>query len=89
MPNYACIKDETVVNILVFEEDAVELKEQIRLELDYDLLVDINDQPVVVGDGYVNSDFVLSNPILEDDVTVIEEDPNAPVRLTGVPYIPE
>jgi len=88
MPNYACIKDETVVNTLVFEEDAVELMEQVKLTFDYDLLVDMGNQPVVLGDRYVNSAFVLSNPILEENV-VIEEDPNAPVRLEGVPYIPE
>jgi hypothetical protein len=88
MPNYACIKDETVVNTLVFEEDAVELREQVKLEFDYDLLVEIDDQLVVVGDGYVNSAFVLSNLPLDND-EVIEENPNAPVRLEGVPYIPE
>jgi len=77
MPNYACIKDETVVNTLVFEEDAVELREQIRLEFDYDLLVEIDNQIVVIGDGYVNSAFVLSTPTLEDDSTVIELDAEA------------
>ncbi len=90
MPIYACIKDEVVVNTLVIEENASELIDQLKLEFDYDLIVPTDDQPVVVGDGYVNAVFVLSSPVIDEvvnnDFEVME---NEPVRLEGVPYIPE
>lgn len=90
MPIYACIKDEVVVNCLVIEESASELRDQIKLEFDYDLIIDIGDQPVVVGDGYVDSVFVFNSPVTEEVVSEnYEVMENEPERLEGVPYIPE
>ena len=86
MPNYACIKNEEVVNTLVFDETAVELREQFILEFDYDLMVEIGDNPVVIGDGYVNSAFVLSNPILEgNSVDIALDAEEAALFVEGIP----
>lgn len=71
MPNYACIKDGVVVNTLVFGDDSDELREEVRITNDYDLIVVMTDDRTVVGDLYVNAEFVSTNA--EPSVETTEE----------------
>lgn len=65
MPNYACIKDGVVVNTLVFNEEDSDLREQMRVDFDYDLIILLTNDAIITGDLYVDSEFVLNHEIAD------------------------
>jgi len=59
MAKYACVKDNVVENILIFEEFDTELFNLVIQEKGYDELVEASEE-VSVGYLYINSEFVVN-----------------------------
>jgi hypothetical protein len=78
MSSYACIKNNIVVNLLVFEDNDFDLRELVKTEHEYDEIVNTENSIVNLGDSYLNSTFISS--IQPTEEVTIEEEPGIEVE---------
>ena len=77
MINYACIKNNIVENVILFEENNLELIQQVKETFSYNKLVEIpTDLIVEVGYLYDGTDFYIEEdkkvlPLYKPDLSTI------------------